>query len=70
MLFINMPIKIEEKLNKRVHDVSKILGVDQKQVVERALLLYLESVKKSLDLNRELEAWDELSDEALHNMKL
>ena len=65
-----MKIKIEEKLDKKVRDISRALGVDEKQVVTRALLLYLESVKKTMDLKRELEAWDELSDEALRDMKL
>ena len=65
-----MKIQIEEKLNKKVRDVSRILGVDEKQVVIRALLLYLDSVKKTMDLKSELEAWDTLSDEALRDMKL
>ena len=65
-----MQIKIERKLNKKVRDVSRALGVDEKQVITRALLLYLESVKKTMDLKKELEAWDELSDEALRSMKL
>lgn len=65
-----MQIEIKEKLNKKVGDASKMLGVDKRQVVERAVLLYLEDLKKSTDLKREFDAWEELSDEAWHNMKL
>lgn len=60
-----MQIQLEKKLNKRVRDASKIFGVDERQLVKRALLLYLDSLQKSFDLKREFDAWEALSDEAL-----
>ena len=65
-----MQIQLERKLNKRVRDASKTFGVDQSQLVKQALLLYLDSVQKSFDLKKEIDAWDTLSDEALHGMKI
>ena len=65
-----MQIQLEKKLNKRVQDASKAFGVDQNQLIKQALLLYLDSVQKSFDLKKEFDAWDSLSDEALHNMKV
>lgn len=60
-----MQIQLEKKLNKRVRDASKSFGVDERQFVKRALLLYLDSLQKSFDLKREFDAWEALSDEAL-----
>ena len=62
---ILMRIQLEKKINKQVRDVSRAFGVDQRQIVKRALLLYLEATQKSLDLRSEFNAWDALSDEAL-----
>ena len=40
------------------------MGITEHDVVDRALLLYLESVKKITEVQREFEAWDALSDES------
>jgi hypothetical protein len=59
-----MQVTVEKKLDKRIAHASKTLGVDKKNLVERALLFYLDSVRKSVDLKHELDAWDQLSDDA------
>jgi hypothetical protein len=55
---------IEKNIQKGVREVSRQMGIKEKELVDRALLLYLESAKGILDLEREFRAWDMLSDEA------
>jgi hypothetical protein len=64
-----MQVTIEKNLNKKIKDVSKALGVNEKQVIERAILFYFENIKNSVSLKKELKIWDELSDEALMKMR-
>lgn len=52
-------------IQKELERASKAMGVDKKTLVDRALLLYLESIGQQVDLYKEFEAWDKLSDEAL-----
>lgn len=59
-----MHVTIEKKLDKKVSEASRTLGVDKSHIVERALIFYLDSVKKSSDLRNELYAWEKLSDES------
>ena len=40
------------------------MGIGEKEFVGRALLLYLDSVKKILDVEKEFSSWDALSDES------
>lgn len=44
------------------------MGIREKELINRALLLYLESAKKIFDVAREFNAWDSLSDEALSGL--
>ena len=60
-----MQIRVEEKLNKRVREASKVFGVDTQQIMKRALVLYLETIQRQVDLKKEFDAWDALSNEAL-----
>lgn len=53
---------------KGVADAARLMGVNEKELVERAVLLYLESVKAAVDLEKELREWDALSDEAFTRM--
>lgn len=60
----NMPIIAEKNMQQGVRDVARMMGIDKKELARRAVLLYLESAKKILDLENEFRAWDALSDEA------
>lgn len=60
----NMPIIVEKNMRQGVRDVSRMMGINEKEFARRAVLLYLESAKKILDLENEFRAWDALSDEA------
>ncbi|MFY9493175.1 MAG: hypothetical protein WAP55_01740 [Minisyncoccia bacterium] len=60
-----MPAILRENLDNRIKDASKVLGVDKKELIERAVAFYLDSVQKTMELKEELEAWDMLSNEVL-----
>jgi len=64
-----MEIGISEENKKKIEEVSKTFGLKKKDVVNRALSLYLDSLNQFLDLKNELKIWDSLSDEALSNFE-
>lgn len=61
-----MPLVLEKKIQKNVREVSRQMGIQERELVDRAVLLYLESARKILDVEKEFTAWDALSDEAMH----
>jgi hypothetical protein len=61
-------IQVEEKINQNLEKTSKIMGIKKRELVDRALLYYFESMRDMIDLKRELNAWDRLSDEAMQAM--
>lgn len=61
---------LQKELNQEAEKVSREMGINKKELLERALILYLEGVKQQLGLFKEMEAWDKLSDEAFMKMKL
>ena len=67
MLF--MEIKISKDLINELKKVSEYLGFDEEKIVERALLFYLNVIRNQLELNKEFNELDELSDEALVNFE-
>ena len=64
-----MNVQVSTELDKRIKSVSKRMGVKEKEIVEKALILYLDNFKKYASLKREMKMWDELSDEALENFE-
>ena len=60
-----MQVQIGKEFDERIKQASKALGFEDKKIVERALLFYLDAVKEHLELRREFKEWDALSDEAL-----
>jgi hypothetical protein len=64
-----MEVEISEDVSKKVNEASRILGIGEQEIVDRALLVYLDNMNKYLQLKKEMEAWDVLSDEALENFE-
>ena len=64
-----MEIKISKDLINELKKVSENLGFDEEKIVERALLFYLNAIRNQLELNKEFNELDELSDEALVNFE-
>jgi hypothetical protein len=60
-----MQIQISKELNEKIRTVSRTLGFEDKKIVERAILFYLDALKSQLELREDFKKWDLLSDEAL-----
>ena len=56
---------LDKKLQKRVILASKQLGLDRREVINRAVSTYLESVDGVLSLQSELRMWDVASAETM-----
>lgn len=56
---------LTKKTRMNIKRASEVLGVKEKDVLERASLFYLDAIKKEIDLKQEFAFWDHLSDEAL-----
>lgn len=63
-----MQVQLKENLYNDVKTASRFIGIDEEELIDRALLFYLNSIQADIDLEKELKAWDSLSDEALINM--
>ena len=61
---------LNKKTRTSIRDASRVLGVEEKDILERASLFYLDVIKGELEFKRELDFWDYLSDEALAKSNL
>ena len=59
---------INKKTKYELKNASKIMGVGERDLFERALAFYLHAIKDKLALKKEFEDWDALSDEAFLKM--
>jgi hypothetical protein len=50
-------------------NLSKKMGIGDEALVRRAILFYTDSVKREMELRREMSGWDSLSDEALSDFE-
>ena len=64
-----MQIEIAKDTSKKVDQVSRLLGIGESQLIDRAILLYLDKISKYLNLKKEMNEWDSLSDKALINFE-
>ena len=62
-------VKITEDISEKLNEASKLLGLKKEELIDRALLLYLDNLSKYLKLKKEMKDWDKLSDEALFNFE-
>lgn len=58
-------LTLTKKNLEGVAEAARLMGVKEKEIVERAVLLYLESIRAMVDLEKEFKGWDAISDEAL-----
>ena len=66
---MNMHVDISKDVGMKVEQASNVLGIGKKELVDRAILTYIDSVSRFLELKKEFKEWDELSDEALLNFE-
>lgn len=64
-----MQIETSKENEKKIKEVSKFLGLEEEDIVDRAITLYLDNIEKYVELKKELKDWDNLSDEALINFE-
>jgi hypothetical protein len=64
-----MKITLQKQLKQEMRRASEVMGVSEEELTERAMRFYLASIHQELELERELQAWDQVSDEALLNME-
>jgi len=57
-------IKIQEDISLKVSKASKLLGIKKEELIDGAILLYLDNLEKYIELKKEMKDWDKLSDEA------
>ncbi|MDO8590126.1 MAG: hypothetical protein Q7R69_02540 [bacterium] len=60
---------LDIKLHKQVKMVSKRLGLNPREVINRAVSSYLGSMKELTDLQKELHLWDVLSAQTMQKYK-
>ena len=60
---------LDKKLQKRVTVASKRLGLNKREVINRAVSTYLRSIDDMLSLQNELRMWDVISAETMRKYK-
>jgi len=53
-------ITLDKKIYQALREASHFAGLDEKDLAERAIVLYLESFHGLGDFENELQAWQEL----------
>jgi len=64
-----MQVNFHEQTMMQIIKISRELGVDEENLIQRAVLFYLDAIQKQVDLKQEMNEWDMLSDEALMNFE-
>mgnify|MGYP001600816816 CR=1 FL=1 len=64
-----MEIEVPKDTTEKISKASKILGIKREELVDRAVLLYLDTMSRYLDLKQEMKEWDKLSGEAIINFE-
>lgn len=60
-----MEVNISGAASAQLKMASKKLGFKEQEIANRAVLFYVDTLAKEMDLKEELSEWDSLSDEAL-----
>ena len=58
-------VEIPSKIRKRLEETSEEMELDEDEIIDRAITMYLDMVDKEKELKDEFAAWDRASDEAL-----
>ncbi len=64
-----MEVEISKDTSEKINRVSKVLGIKEEDLIDRAILVYLDNISKYTELRQEMKDWDVLSDEALANFE-
>lgn len=58
-------VEIPTGIRKKLEETSEEMELDEEEVIDRAITMYLDMVNKEKNLKEEFSAWDKASDEAL-----
>lgn len=64
-----MELQISNQTISKLKELSQESGISEKEIVEKALSLYLEYLKNSQSLQEEIEEWEEAGIEDLNNFE-
>ena len=56
-------VTISPKIEKEIKELSGKLGVSEEDLLINAILYYFQTMRKSVELKKELETWERVSDE-------
>ena len=54
-----MQIELPKETANKLSMASKALGINDKELAGRAILLYLDNIEKYTELKREMKKWDD-----------
>ncbi len=55
-------ITIPKKIEKELKSVSRDIGLSKEDLLTNAILYYFQILEKRLELKKELETWEKISD--------
>lgn len=64
-----MQVNFHNQTMARLKKVSQVIGIREENLIQRAVLYYLDAIQKQAELIDEMNAWDSLSDEAIMNFE-
>ncbi|MBM2814878.1 MAG: hypothetical protein HW421_1640 [Ignavibacteria bacterium] len=64
-----MELLLPQTIDIRVSQAASALGFNKQDIIERALLVYLDLINNQIELKTEFNNLDHLSDEALLNFE-
>ena len=56
---------LTKKTRTSIKNASKVLGIKEEEILERASLFYLNAVKQEMDFKKEMDMWERASNEDL-----
>ncbi len=64
-----MEVEISKEIDKELEETSKVMGLKKKELVNQALELYLDNLKRLRELKKEMKAWEELGYNSILNFE-
>jgi len=64
-----MEIEISKDTLENLEKASKELGLNEKEIILRAIKLYLYSIREQLSLKQEIEAWERAGMQDMINLE-
>lgn len=64
-----MEIVLSQSVENKLNNASILLGYKKQELINRAIMYYLDSINTKIEFEQELKSLDILSDEALENFE-